>query len=70
MLRIRSAIGNWATIVLLATAVLAGAMSCAAPTGPSSDCGDCPSSVHWDSNVERCRNDANGQFAKSCCCGR
>jgi hypothetical protein len=36
---------------------------------PTSPCGDCPGSVRWDSNVKRCRNTANGQFVKRCCCG-
>lgn len=39
-------------------------------SGPSSaTCSDCPGSVSWDSSVERCRTNANGQFVKSCCCG-
>jgi hypothetical protein len=36
----------------------------------SANCTDCPSSVYWDAGVSRCRNADNGQFAKSCCCGR
>lgn len=42
-----------------------------APSGGSSaTCTSCGSGdVYWDSNAERCRDNDNGQFVKSCCCG-
>lgn len=61
-------------LVLLAGTLTATAQNLAGcgdtSTGPgSSGCGDCPASVSWDSGVDRCRDNSNGQFAKSCCCG-
>lgn len=38
--------------------------------GSSETCTSCGSGdVYWDNNAERCRDNDNGQFVKSCCCG-
>jgi DNA-directed RNA polymerase subunit M/transcription elongation factor TFIIS len=38
--------------------------------GSSATCTSCGSGdVYWDSNAKRCRDNDNGQFVKSCCCG-
>lgn len=60
---LRSRLFSYLLLGLLLTTV----GSCSKPTKPCSSCGS--GSVSWDGGVNRCRDTANGQFVKSCCCG-
>ena len=45
-------------------------VSCSRSSPATAPCTDCGSgNVYWDTGVNRCRDHANGQFVKSCCCG-
>jgi hypothetical protein len=55
-------------LLMLWAVSFAVSSSCSkSPTAPCSSCGS--GDVYWDSGVDRCRDHANGQFVKSCCCG-
>jgi hypothetical protein len=47
-----------------------GGDSATSSGGSSATCTSCGSGdVYWDSGAKRCRDNDNGQFVKSCCCG-
>lgn len=59
------------SFILLALFIVASTFSifaCSKPTAPA--CTDCGSgNIYWDTGANRCRDNSNGQFVKSCCCG-
>lgn len=64
-------IGMIVSGAILALCLILGSLSCSSDNGPtSSGCGGCGSGdVYWDGGANRCRDNSNGHFVKSCCCG-
>jgi len=58
-------------VAILMLGIANSFLGCGDDANPTSaSCSSCGSGdVYWDTNADRCRDNDNGQFVKSCCCG-